>query len=123
MSRKLKVNVNAKPNGRLSYIEEPAVLESSNARRLIFGLTVEIITGLKQGLTTYAYADLEDFSVAQFVIDNNLPPKFDNDNGTGVFTSRGDQYKIRALQEYDKSWVRNLDFTRDTNEIRVTDGR
>jgi hypothetical protein len=122
LSRKLKINADAKPNGLLSYIEEPAVLESSNGNRLILGLTAQIFINENMDLETYVYADLEDFRVAEFVIDNNLPPKFDSDSGTGVFTSRGNQYKIRALQEYDKSWVNNLDFTKDTNEIRVTNG-
>lgn len=107
--RKLKFNSKARPNSSESYIKEPSVIEGSDGyRRLVFGLYSRLQKDDSDVLKETLDAHCDDRSVI-FTLDKEYPAvEFDEKSGTAEFTSAGKQYKIRALQEDDKSWIINF---------------
>lgn len=118
MDRNLKLNKDAMPNSGLSYVLEPSVVESDLGKRLVFAIRSRLENEPPEGLVAYLDVTSSDnFSVRSHVLDSLDSLKFYDEMGVGEFTSRGQRYRIRALQESDKSWVSGLEFTED-NEIK-----
>jgi hypothetical protein len=105
--RKLTFNTKVRPNSGESYINEPAVVETDRGRHLVFGIKPERSYTLGGNVERTVAVFLEE-RVISYKIDDDTKVEFDEESGTGTFISRGNQYKIRALQDSDESWIINF---------------
>jgi hypothetical protein len=113
--RKLKFNSEIKPFSSDSYISEPSVIEAkNNYRRLVFNIRSRRGRNESGDVIEVLTAE-SDSRVFRYNLDKNYPAvDFNEKSGTAVFTSDGTQYKIRALQEDDKSWIINFSLPEET---------
>ena len=82
------------------------MVEQPLGNRLAFSIQRENVYDLDGGITRYVNIQTDDRGIS-YEMDEDTDLEFDDDLGIGTFTSRGVQYKIRPLQDSDKSWVIN----------------
>jgi hypothetical protein len=114
-TRKLAINSDAKPNTSDSYINEPAVVESEKGKRIAYAIQTVFDYDLDGNVSRQVAISTSD-RVIYYELDDDSKIEFDDKSGTGTFTSYGNQYKIRALQDSDKSWVINFKLPEESNK-------
>lgn len=104
---KLKVNREAKPNSSDYYINHPAALEDYIGERIIASVRLGTMYSFDKD-KTIGYLVIEFAGVdraSEYLLDNGTSLDFDSKESLVRFTSRGIQYKIRALQDSDKELI------------------
>jgi hypothetical protein len=104
---KLKVNKEAKPNSSDYYINYPVALEDYIGERVItrvsLGTSYSIVKDKFQKLMIIEFEGVD--RVGEYPLDGDTSLDYDSKEGTVRFTSRGVQYKIRALQDSDEKLI------------------
>jgi hypothetical protein len=104
---KLKVNREAKPNSSDYYINHPVVLEDYIGERVIESVSLELMYSFAKdrniGYLVIEFAGVD--RVGEYPLDDDTSLDYDSKEDTVRFTSRGTQYKIRALQDSDKELI------------------
>jgi hypothetical protein len=114
-NKKLVVNRNAKPNSSDSYTSGPVVIESQKSKRVAYAIQM-VFDYDPSGSVSRQIAISTSDRVIYYELDDDTKIEFDDKSGTGTFTSYGNQYKIRALQDSDKSWVINFKLPEESNK-------
>ena len=114
-TKKLVVNPNVKPNSSDSYTSGPVVVESKKGKRIAYAVQMVFDYDLNGNVSRQVAVSTSD-RVIYYELDDNSKIEFDDKSGTGTFTSYGNQYKIRALQDSDKSWVINFKLPEESNK-------
>lgn len=107
--RKLKFNTQIIVSSGDSYISEPAVIEAKNYRRLVFAIVPKEYKGNDGKVVEVLDIHFDSRAIEYFLDKKHPAVDFDEKSGIATFTSNGVQYKIRALQEDDKSWIINFE--------------
>lgn len=103
---KIKRNPDARPNTADRYVEGAVVVEQPLGRRVALIVQRHNVYTTEGDVVRYVNIQTDDRGIS-YEMDEGTDLEFDDDEGTGTFTSGGVQYKIRALQDSDKSWVIN----------------
>jgi hypothetical protein len=114
-TKKLVVNLNVKPNSSDSYTSGPVVVESKKGKRIAYAVQMVFDYDLNGDVSRQVAVSTSD-RVIYYELDDDTKIEFDDESGTGTFTSYGNQYKIRALQDSDKSWVINFTLPEESNK-------
>jgi hypothetical protein len=114
-TKKLVVNSNVKPNSSDSYTSGPVVVESEKGRRIAYAIQMAFDYNPSGGVSRQIVISTSD-RVIYYELDDDTKIEFDDESGIGTFTSYGNQYKIRALQDSDKSWVINSTPLEESNK-------
>jgi|694.fasta_scaffold12131_4 hypothetical protein len=114
-TKKLVVNRDAKPNSSDSYTSGPVVVESKKGTRIAYAIQMVLDYDLNGDVSRQVAISTGD-RVIYYELDDNSIVEFDDKSGTGTFTSYGNQYKIRALQDSDKSWVINFKLPEESDK-------
>lgn len=61
----------------------------------------QLTTHKKRGEVTLLHIHLENGRVLDYDLDDGTALSFDDEKGIGEFTTRGERYRIRALQDFD----------------------
>jgi hypothetical protein len=104
---KLKINTKAKVNSEDYYLNHPAVLEDYIGNRLIANVSLRAVYSVAKVKTINSL--VIEFGntdkVGDYPLDDDTSLDFDSKQDHVRFTSRGTQYKIRALQDSDKELI------------------
>ena len=114
-TRKLVVNRDVKPNSSDSYTSGPVVVESEKGKRVAYAIQMIIDYSLDDTISKQIAVSTSD-RVIYYELDRGTKIEFDDESGTGTFTSYGNQYKIRALQDSDKSWIINFKLPEESDK-------
>ena len=114
-NNKIKRNPNAKPNSPDLYVDGTVVVEQPLGSRLAFSVQRLNSYDPDGNVTRYVVIQTDDRGIS-YDMDDDTDLTFDDEAGTGAFTSRGVQYKIRALQDSDRSWVINYKPSTESKE-------
>ena len=106
-TRKLVINKDARPNSSESYVKGPVVVESKKGKRVAYDIRVVITYNLDGSIDKEVAVSTLD-RVIYYALNTGENIEFDDESYTGTFTSYDNQYKIRALQDSDESWVINF---------------
>jgi hypothetical protein len=96
-----------------NLIGEPSVLEAlegptAGLPRLIFALATKVeVSSLGELVPYVSVAEKE--MVRDFPLDDGTSLIFAEDLGIATFSSFGSQYRIRAIERSDSSWIYGLD--------------
>jgi hypothetical protein len=112
--RKLKFNTQTIVSSGDSYISEPAVIEAKDYRRLVFAIIPKEYKSDDGKVVEVLDIHFDSRAIEYFLDKKHPAVDFNEKSGTAEFTSNGTQYKIRALQEDDKSWIINFSLPEET---------
>lgn len=101
---KLEINKDASPNGD-PYIDSEFVVENGDNKRIGRSLRISATSMYESpGMAFTVDIDYGD-RIVQYGVDYFKPIHFDEKTGTVEFTEGDRRYKIRAIQDSDKSWL------------------
>jgi hypothetical protein len=121
MSNKNKLNVNkdARASNGIAYLSGRFVVEDEIVGRRIGDALYITARSTNESPGVKLTVDiLYSERFVQYDVDFIEPIKFDEKAGTAEFTTHGTQYKIRAVQDSDKSWLGTDEPVKNTEESK-----